>query len=420
MGRMMARSRRHELGVVAILCLAWGLVNVELLGVNYLLPFIAPALKLNNRQIGSLVSVYWIAFAVSSYLTGALTDRLGGRKRVLLWTILLFSILSAASALARSFFELLMARLVMGVFEGPIFPLAQSIIALESPGNRRGMNMGLVQNVGNSLLGWFLAPFLVVDLATRYGWRFGFLVVLVPGLICALLVACFLSEPSRTNEPRPSRTAETQSRFGNALTEVLRFRNIWLCAACAIFFLAFVTIGTGFLPLFYINVRHYSSAQMSFLMSALGVSTLVLGILLPAISDRVGRRPVAIGGNFLGIVCPLAVVYYSGPIPLLALMLFVGWAPGGAAALIFGTIPSESVPSRSISTALGLILAIGTLVGGVAGPLVAGWAADQWSLIAPMVLLMGCSLGITILSLALKETVAVRPDGDVAQTGTPV
>ena len=195
---------------------------------------------------------------------------------------------------------------------------------------------------------------------------------------------------------------------------VLRHRNVWLCAAGAASFVAFTAIGAGFLPLFYTQVRGFLPQQMSLLMSVLGISGLLLGIFLPAISDRVGRKPVMVLGNMLGLACPLAVMYYTGPLPALAFILFLAWAPMGSGPLAFATIPSESVPAGSLSTAIGLILAVGTLLGGVIGPLLAGWSADRWGPAMPMFMLIGwCTIAV-LASLALRET-APRKAGRIAQ-----
>jgi sugar phosphate permease len=97
-------------------------------------------------------------------------------------------------------------------------------------------------------------------------------------------------------------------------------------------------------------------------------------------------------------------------------MMFIGWAFSGVGSLLFGTIPSETVPSRSISTAMGLIVSLGALGGGFAGPSLAGALADRLGLQAPIFLVAACAFIPMILSLALKET---RPRG-TAKLGTPV
>ena len=95
---------------------------------------------------------------------------------------------------------------------------------------------------------------------------------------------------------------------------------MWLCAAGSCLTVAYVTIGSGFLPLFYVKVRQFSPQQMSTLMSVLGISSLALGVVLPAISDRIGRKPLAIVASIADMVCPLAAIYYSGPAAVLTLL----------------------------------------------------------------------------------------------------
>ena len=157
--------RRSDTRVVAILCLVVGVMSLDQVGINFLMPFIKPDLHLKNTQVGLLVSAYWVAFAISSYGSSFLAEAVGKRKAFLTATLVLFSLCSVAPSFVTSFGDLLAARLAMGLLEGPMMPLAQSIIALESPIERRGTYMGIVGNLGGPILGLFVAPLLLVKLA---------------------------------------------------------------------------------------------------------------------------------------------------------------------------------------------------------------------------------------------------------------
>jgi ACS family hexuronate transporter-like MFS transporter len=398
----MSRSVRTEFATVAILSLSWGLVLMDVTGINLLMPFIAPDLKLDNTHIGILESSYWLPFGVSSYLTGELADRLGRRKTLFWLVMLLFSLLSVLPALANSFGMLLIARLIMGLLGGPILPLAQSIIATQCPAERRGMDMGIVQNVGASVFGFF-SPLLLVALATHWGWRCGFLMAVVPGTICAALIALSLR-----GAPEPKTTVVSAAigaqRPRRGIGEILRYPNIWLCTINACLFTAFVLIGRGYMPLFFVRVQHMLPQRMGILMSLLAVSGLVLGVIFPAMADRIGRKPTAIISSLFGLACPLAALYYGGPWQILGLLIFIGWAPGSACILFLATIPSETVPASSISTAIGFTFAVGTLIGGFVGPAVAGWSADHWGLQSSLLIQAGCALAMAVVSLGLRES----------------
>ena len=156
--------------------------------------------------------------------------------------------------------------------------------------------------------------------------------------------------------------------------------------------------------MFYVRGRHLPPDQMSMLMSVLGISSVVLGILVPAAADRVGRKPVAVAAGGLGMLCPLAALYYSGSLSVLGILMFLGWAPVGASILYMSTIPAESVPTASISTAIGLTFAVGTMVGGGCGPLLAGWAADHWGLRMTLIIQVCIAFLMGSMALGLSET----------------
>lgn len=212
------------------------------------------------------------------------------------------------------------------------------------------------------------------------------------------------------HENRPQGWASQESQVGQSekqargLREVLRYRSVWLCAVNGALLMTFLSIGLGYLPLFYIKDQAYGSAVAERADGSSRDFEPGSRHHCAAIADRVGRKPVAIVSSLFGLLCPLAALYCPGPLGILGLLMFVGWMPAGPAFLHFGAIPSESMPAGAISTAMGLTLAVGTLVGGVAGPSVAGWSADHWGLPQALWLEARCAATMAVLSLALLES----------------
>lgn len=396
-------AAHYEVRMVTILCLAVGIMTFEQASVFYLMPFIRPALRLTDGQVGTLASAYWVTFAISSYATSRLADRVGARKKFLLATIVLISAFSVSSGLVGSFRSLMVARAVMGFLEGPLIPIVQSIIALDSPEKRRGTNMGIVGNLGPGIFQGVVAPIVLVRVAILFGWRSGCLLLIVPGIICAGFAARFIRDLPGPEDSAIA-TSAGESPASLSFLEVLAFRNVWLCAIACCLFIAYTSLSFAFLPIFYVEVRHFTSQHMSFLMGLLGVSIIAFAILVPMASDRIGRKPTMIAASLLGIVAPLASAYYEGPVAVLLSLVFVGCALWGTGSILMATIPSETVPARSISTAIGLIVSLGVLAGGVAGPALAGWCADHWGLRAPLLLQVCCALGAAAISVAFRET----------------
>ena len=143
---------------------------------------------------------------------------------------------------------------------------------------------------------------------------------------------------------------------------------------------------------------------MGWLMGTLGLSATLGSFVVSGVSDRIGRRPVIVLTCFLGVMLPLGALFYHGSIWILAATFFFGWALTGAFPLFMGTIPSETVSARHMTTAMAIIMGSGEVVGGVISPAIAGWAADIAGLAAPLWIMMGLCAAAGILALALNET----------------
>jgi len=176
-----------------ILFFTWGTVFLDRMSQLYLAPYFAPEFHLSDQQIGFLASVVSITWALSALFFGALSDRFG-RRPVLIPAVFIFSALSWLSGIAHSFEQLLVIRALMGVAEGPCWSVINAINEESSPPGRRGRNVGVVVSAA-ALVGLCAAPILTTQVASRFGWRWGFFVAGVPGILMGLLIWRFVREP---------------------------------------------------------------------------------------------------------------------------------------------------------------------------------------------------------------------------------
>jgi predicted MFS family arabinose efflux permease len=392
----------YETMLMVLLSLNFGIVFFDRNAMSYLAPFVKPDLGLSNEQVGLLASGLSFAWAISGFVIGTIADRTGHRKAFLVVAVILFSLCSVVSGLAGSFVMLLAARMVMGVAEGPLMPISQSFAAAESSPERRGLNMGFVQNFGSNLIGTTIASLVIVALANAVGWRASFFVAAVPGLLSAFLLWILVREPKIEKQP----AAEDQERM--PILEMLRYRNIWVCLVISVFIVAWIVLGWTFLPLYYIEERQFSTQLMSYLMAVLGISAAVGAFILPGLSDRIGRKPIMIGGSLIGCLVPLAVLFWGGPTWSLGVLLFIGWLAIGVGPLFMATIPSETIPARYVATTAGLVQGFGEITGAAGGAWIAGRAADTYGLSVTMWIMCACALIAGILALLLKETAPVK------------
>jgi MFS transporter, ACS family, hexuronate transporter len=392
----MTESRRYQTLLVGLLCLNFGVLFFDRNALNFLMPFVQPELRLSNTQVGLLASAFSLTWAIAGVVVGNLSDRTGLRKSLLVAATLTYALCSGLSARVSSFVALFCVRLVMGVAEGGILPVSQALTVLEVTPARRGVAMGFMQNFGSNLLGSTAASLILIPFATQFGWRKAFLLAATPGLICALLIALCVREPPR--EPKAQRVQPL------SMMQALAHRNILLCVLISVILVSQLVICFAFLPLFLVQARAFDPGTTSLLIGTLGVSAALSGFIGPGISDWLGRKPVMSLLPLLGVVLPLAALFFQGSIWILALLFFVGWTVIGTFPLFMATIPSETVDARLTATALGLIMGVGEGVGGVVSTALAGAAADRFGLNAPLWIMCALPLLASVLALGLQET----------------
>ncbi|HTY61249.1 MAG TPA: MFS transporter [Acidobacteriota bacterium] len=392
----------YENTLVFILGLSFGFAFFDRNAVSYLSQYIIRDLHITYAQYGTLQSALSLSWAVSAFVIGRWSDAVGVRKPFLIGILIVFSACSVLSGLATSYTVLLVARLIMGIAEGPLMPICLAIIMVESSEHRRGLNIGVVQSVFASLLGAAIAPKVLVWLADSFNWRVAFFIAGVPGILCALAVLLWVREPQNA----PVRQRQSADRPG--LAPLFRERNIWICAAMACVMVSWLMLHQNFLPVFLTTLGGLSSSQMSNVMMTTGICAMIVGFLCPALSDRIGRKPVVIGACLISLLTPLAALYFHGPVFILGSLLFVGWIGTGAFALFMAVIPGETLSARYAASASGLVVCIGEIIGGSCAPPLAGWAADLTSVAAPLKIAFACAIVGSILSFFLKETASVK------------
>jgi MFS family permease len=278
-----------------------------------------------------------------------------------------------------------------------------AIIAAASAESRRGVNTGIVQNFFGSLIGTAIAPIVLVWLATNFGWRTAFYISGIPGLILALLIWRFIREPEAP--PRPA----VRERQQLIPWSMFRQRNVVVCSVVSCLMVGSLVIGSIFLPLYFTGPAGWEPGTMGWVMAVLGLTPGIGGVAVAWLSDKIGRRPPLIFGCFLAVVCPLAALYFDGPIPLLTAIMFVGWLGIGVFPLFMGVIPGESMPRKYAATAMGLVVCVGEIAGGTLLVLLAGAVADATNSLSSAILMMAaCGAIGCVLCFFLVETAPVK------------
>lgn len=140
--------------------------------------------KLAPTDLGLLGSASAVGMAIGAAVAGVVADR-WGRRTVITYTLILFGIASALSALAPNFELLLFFRFLTGLGLGGELPAASTLVSEFSPAKARGRMVVFLESFW--AWGWIIAALIAYLLIPVYGWRVGFLLGGVPALYAAYL-----------------------------------------------------------------------------------------------------------------------------------------------------------------------------------------------------------------------------------------
>jgi MFS family permease len=386
----------YEKKAVALLSLGFGLVGLDRFIINPLFPVMAKDLDLNYQDMGLISAVLALAWGLSSIFTGRLCDQIG-RKKVLIPAVIAFSVLVATSGLAGGLLSLLLIRGLMGLAEGAYVPASIVSTIEASKPSRIGLNIG-IQQTAAPLVGLGLGPLIAVYLLQVLpSWHWVFSVVALPGLLIAWLLARTLRE----SPIDPEVSTEFKSRWW----DVLRYRNIVFATLGMCALLSCLIVLSAFMPNYLTDHLKLSMAQMGMVLSGIGLGSCIGMVLIPAISDRFGRKLTMVCSLLIELVA-LWVLPDVGaePAMLFALLFVATFLNSGVVAITVGPLTHSSVPPRLATTATGIVVGLGEVVGGAMAPAIAGGLAQRIGIsVIPTIALVAIGLGTVIIGLGIKE-----------------
>ncbi|TPG22633.1 DHA2 family efflux MFS transporter permease subunit [Sphingomonas koreensis] len=215
---------------------------------NVALPHMQGSVSASQDQITWVLTSYIVAAAIMTPLTGWLAGRFG-RKRLMLYSIVGFTIASGLCGLATSLGELVGFRLLQGVFGAALVPMSQAILLDINPPERHGPAMA-VWGMG-AILGPIVGPALGGYLTDSYSWRWVFYINLPIGVLAFAGLWFFLSETKNALRVRLDLFGFAMLALGIASLQVMLdrgqqldwFSSLEICieAVCAVtFFYMFI------------------------------------------------------------------------------------------------------------------------------------------------------------------------------------
>lgn len=181
--------------VAMMMCVVYTLSISDRYSISTVLEPIRRELHLSDANIAFLTGVSLaIFYVIFGFPLSWLIDR-RNRRNIIGICLIAWSVLTAATGLARSYWQLLWARIGVGVGEAGGTPGANSMLSDFFPASRRAMALS-VFSLGAPIGAW-LGSQVAGAIAYRFGWRAMFLALGIPGVLVGLLVLFSIREPRR-------------------------------------------------------------------------------------------------------------------------------------------------------------------------------------------------------------------------------
>lgn len=378
-------GRSRWINILPIVFVMYTIAYFDRSNIGLALPYISKELGLNPVQGGIVGGAFTWGYAITQFAAGWLTLKLGARAVIghALW---LWGIAAVGTGFVRSYEELIAARLLLGLCEGPVFAATAALLAEWFTKPERGRAFGF-WNL-SSPTGAFLAGPISGMILAHYDWRIMMIVEGAPAWIWMLLwwwripksvkLATWLPgaerdalETALVAEQNQLKAKESSDKWWTILSEP----SVWLTFLGATLISQLIGAYQLWLPSLLKSISDVSIETIGWL-SGLPFLAGMAGIyLITRHSDRHGqerRWHAAIPTIVTGLLLIAAMVLPTGAVVAqITLLIAAGFTMKMFLPLVFTRL-TETLPRSKSVPAVVLVNAAGNLIAGTVGPLLIG------------------------------------------------
>lgn len=366
--------------VLAVLFVCWTFSYLDRMVMTVAIPYIADDFNMSPLEVGTVISAFFIGYALLQIPGGMLADRFGPR-RVMIVGVTWWTIFAVLTGCMRALNPMLGMRVLFGIGEG-VFPASSwKTIATWFPVKERSTANGFMMS--SNFLGPALAPLFVVGIMNVLGWREVFYFLAIPGIIMVYLLWRFVADTPDTH-PRISKEelAEINDGHTEELVQGISFAELLKRPIAWQLFILWFFFDFSFWG-FLSWTPSYLVKERGFAMLAMGITASLpffagtLGLILGGwLSDKVFSQRRSL---FACCLCLLAAVgiysSYRATVDTVEVILAItGLLQGGAFGAIWG-IPMTLLPKEIMGTASGFMNMAGLMAGALA-PVVMGFLIE--------------------------------------------
>lgn len=358
---------------------------------------------LTNGQAGLVATITLLAAAAGGIAGGALTDRLG-RTRMLVYTIVVYSVGSAGTALSSGLPSLVFWRTIVGLGLGGEWAAGAVLVSETWPAKHRAKAIGWMQS--GWAIGYLLAAAASALILPRFGWRWLFVVGFLPAVVAVLI-------RRGVREPEVWRQRSVISPYRHIFRPPLARTTLRATALTTSVLFAYWGLFT-WLPGFLSAPVSAGGAGLTILQGSTWMIPTQIGAFFGYISfgwlaDRIGRRPAF--ALYVVVAAMLTPLYGAARSENLIFVLgpFMGFFGTGYFSL-FGVMLAELYPTAVRASGQGFTYSTGRGLGALA-PYVVGTLADRYGLGASLAINSAFFLIGAILIWSFPETGGVELEG---------
>jgi len=370
--------------IIPLAMVMYILAYVDRINVAMILPYIDPKFGMTKTDAGFAAGIFFVGYMLLQIPGGYLAGRWSAKKVVAL-LMLAWGITAVATGFVETKTQLYVARFVLGIFEGGVWPAVLVLLATWFPQKERARANALWMTC-LPLSAVLMAPF-TGWLLTVLSWRAVFILEGVPPLawvfVWWFLIADRPSEASWVS-PEERRYLEDTAAAENAAKPQsagywAAFTNptvLWLIVAYFFWMAGFYGYTMWVPDVVKSFAGNGNSGLVGWISAVPFLFALIFMMFNSAWSDRRMRRQMHIAVPMLiGAVGLIAGQFVASPVLQLLFLCVAGigvYGPYGP----FWAVPSALLRVEVAGAAMGLINAIGNL-GGFAGPFIVGWVRDH-------------------------------------------
>jgi len=263
-------------------------------------PGIMATFSISEQEIGLVITVFTIPLFILGWVGGIMADRIG-RKKIFIWSLILFGVFGGACAFTSDFRLLLLWRMLQGIASAPLGGLLPTIISDLFSGNQRNEALGVNNTINYA--GYVVFPVIGGALA-GISWSSPFLLFLVAVPI-GIIAKFYLKSPE------PEKTQSLSEYFRGTLYYLKSWKVMWLFLATII---TYILLYGAFLTYFTILVENrFSGAPI-----VLGSFVSVLGLMTAIASFQVGKLSKYLSSEKLVVIGFIIYAVATAIVPLIS------------------------------------------------------------------------------------------------------